>query len=72
MLETLQDLSQILIWVLGVIIIGLVLLQGGAGDVSSAFGAVGNLTALLVSARIKNSPKSLALSHSSSLSLSSF
>ena len=46
-LEILQDLSQILIWVLGIIIIGLVLLQGGAGDVSSAFGGGGQLDSAL-------------------------
>ena len=47
MLEVLQDLSQILIWVLGIIIIGLVLLQGGTGDVSSAFGGGGQLDGAL-------------------------
>lgn len=47
MLEVLQDISAIMIYVMGVIIIGLVLLQGGAGDVSSAFGGGGQLDGAL-------------------------
>lgn len=43
----LQDISAISIWFLGVIVIGLVLLQGGAGDVGSAFGGGGQLDGAL-------------------------
>lgn len=47
MIEVLQDVFQILIWVMGFILIGLVLLQGGAGDVGSAFGGGGQLDGTL-------------------------
>ena len=47
MLEVLQDISQIMIYVVGIIVIGLVLLQGGAGDVGSAFGGGGQLDGTL-------------------------
>lgn len=47
MLEVLQDISTIAIWIVGVVVIGLVLLQGGAGDVGSAFGGGGQLDGAL-------------------------
>ena len=47
MLESLQDILQIVIWILGPLLILLILLQGGAGDVGSAFGGGGQLDSAL-------------------------
>ncbi len=47
MLETISLLTQVLLWPLCLGMIGLILLQGGAGDISSAFGAGGMLDSTL-------------------------
>ena len=47
MYETIYLLAEVLIWVLCPILIGLILLQGGAGDISSAFGGGGQLDSTL-------------------------
>ena len=47
MVETLSLLTQILLWPLCLGMIGLILLQGGAGDLSSAFGGGGMLDSTL-------------------------
>ncbi len=43
MFETLILTAKILLWPLGLAITGLILLQGGAGDISSAFGGGGQI-----------------------------
>ena len=47
MYETIYLLAEVLIWVLCPLLIGLILLQGGAGDISSAFGGGGQLDSTL-------------------------
>ncbi|MBA3708180.1 MAG: preprotein translocase subunit SecG [Planctomycetes bacterium] len=47
MIETLTFTLHILLWPLCVVIVGLILLQGGAGDISSAFGGGGQLDSTL-------------------------
>jgi protein translocase SecG subunit len=47
MVETFSLLTQILLWPLCLGMIGLILLQGGAGDLSSAFGGGGMLDSTL-------------------------
>jgi protein translocase SecG subunit len=47
LVETLQSLLSVLIWFLGVVLILLILVQGGAGDLSSTFGGGGQLDSTL-------------------------
>lgn len=47
MLEVIQSVLWVLIWFLSPLLILLILLQGGAGDVSSAFGGGGQLDSTL-------------------------
>ncbi len=47
MFPTLILTAKILLWPIGIAIIGLILLQGGAGDISSAFGGGGQLDSTL-------------------------
>ncbi len=47
MYPTIYLLAELLIWVLCPLLIGLILLQGGAGDISSAFGGGGQLDSTL-------------------------
>lgn len=46
-METLTLIVQVLLWFLCPAVIGLILLQGGAGDISSAFGGGGMLDSTL-------------------------
>ncbi|MBA2482749.1 MAG: preprotein translocase subunit SecG [Planctomycetes bacterium] len=47
MIETITFTFHILLWPLCALIVGLILLQGGAGDISSAFGGGGQLDSTL-------------------------
>lgn len=47
MLEVLQTICSVLVWVACPLLILLILVQGGAGDVSSAFGGGGQLDSAL-------------------------
>ncbi len=46
-METFVFVLSVLLWPLSIILIGLILLQGGAGDLSSAFGGGGQLDSAL-------------------------
>jgi protein translocase SecG subunit len=46
-LEIIQDVLSVLIWILSPLLVILILLQGGAGDVGSAFGGGGQLDSTL-------------------------